>query len=728
MSIRIESLQNIVSKKHQEPHNVVRMELPVSQYYNQLVFDQKSRQRYLTKETFDEFEHALASGAPIDARLADNFANGLKNWALELGVTHYTHWFHPLTGKTSEKHDTFFNFDKSGKAIEEFRGDHLVRQEPDGSSFPSGGLRDTSKARSYTIWDPTSPPFIRISRNGRTLCIPAVLITYKGESTDLKGPLLKSIKAINDAAVEIYQYFDTNVKKITPTLGWEQEYFVVDESLFYSRPDLVLCGRTLFGNVSARNQQLEDHYFATIPERVYDFIIELEQEALKLGIPIKTRHNEVAPNQFECAPHFEFVNIAADHNQLLMDKIDLIARRHRLRALLHEKPFAGINGSGKHNNWSMMSDTGVNLLDPGDEPQKNLRFLTFFINTIKAVHKYSDVLRAAIANTGNEHRLGANEAPPAIISVFTGEYLAKVLDNFKNDSQEHVEFKTILNPDFSQITDIKIDSGDRNRTSPFPFTGNKFEFRAVGSSDNVSKPMTYLNVIVADQLRKFKHEVDALIAGGADKETAIKQILKKYLVESESVIFNGDNYSEEWVQEASKRGLSNIKSTAEALEVLTRAEVIELFKRNNIYSEKETLARYNVYMHEYLHKIEIEANLVSEIANTMILPAAIEYQKDLIRAVKEMEQIDLVAEAELHKNSIRKIAAHLEAISRSLESLEEERNKAEAMPRALDQAKHYYYGIKPILETIRLHADKLEQTIDDKYWPLPKYREMLFMY
>ncbi len=725
---RTYGLQNISKGKSMESNENISMMKPVSEYFNEFVFGPEAKKKYLPNEILEKLANSIANFQTLDIETAEIIAMGLKNWAIDYGVTHYTHWFQPLTGKASEKHDTFFKFDKDWRAIEHLSGTELTVQEPDGSSFPTGGMRSTHQARSYTLWDPTSPIFIRRTKYGRTLCIPAILVSYTGESLDLKAPLLKSMRLINEKAVKVCKLFDDTINKVTPTLGWEQEYFVVDESLFNARPDLVLSGRTLFGNASARNQQLADHYFGSIPERVYNFIIEFEQEALRLGIPIKTRHNEVAPNQFECAPHFEFANIAADHNLLLMDKIDRVAKRHGLRVLLHEKPFKGINGSGKHNNWSLATDNGINLLEPGDEPQNNLLFLTFFINTIKAVSDYGELLRACVATAGNDHRLGAHEAPPAIISVFVGDNMQIVLDNFRNGEEIDKNTQDLAMPiDFALVPFKRLHNTDRNRTSPFPFTGNKFEFRAVGSSVNVSFPMTILNLIVANQLQNFYEQVSNLIANGTDKNEAIKDILRTVLSDSEKIIFNGDNYSEEWLIEAEKRGLPNIKTTPEALNVLLSEKSLELFAKNGIFAKREVQARYNVAIDEYNSKLEIEALLIDEISQTMIIPAVVAYQNELIKNVQGLKNLGLIEESEAHKNQLIKISNHLEGMISNIEILEEERAKAKNLdPVAMADA--YTIKIKPLFDLIRFHADKLELIVDDKHWQLPKYRELLFLH
>ncbi|HRP01925.1 MAG TPA: glutamine synthetase III [Candidatus Kapabacteria bacterium] len=701
---------------------------PVSEYFNEFVFGPEAKKKYLPNDIVEKLNETITNHTQLELEVAEIVSMGLKNWAIDNGVTHYTHWFQPLTGKTSEKHDTFFKFDKNWRAIEQLSGNELIVQEPDGSSFPTGGLRSTHEARSYTMWDPTSPIFIRRTKFGRTLCIPAILISYSGESLDMKAPLLKSMKIIDEAATKVCKLFDKNITRVTPTLGWEQEYFVVDEQLYNARPDLVLSGRTLFGNASARNQQLADHYFGTIPERVYNFIIEFEQEALRLGIPIKTRHNEVAPNQFECAPHFEFANIAADHNLLLMDNIDKIAIKHGLRVLLHEKPFQGINGSGKHNNFSMATNTGLNLLEPGNHPASNLMFLTFFINTIKSIADNGDLLRSAIANAGNDHRLGAHEAPPAIISVFIGDNMQHALNSFLNDAigELNEEFTEKLS-DFALVPFKKQHTTDRNRTSPFPFTGNKFEFRAAGSSVNVSQPMTILNTIVADQLNHFYNKVEKLIIDGMQTEDAIRATLKEVYYESEKIIFDGDNYSEEWIDEAEKRGLPNLKNTPEALKVMLNKKNVELLERNNIFKQHEIEARYNVSLEEYINKLEIEALLVSEIAQTMIIPSVVSYQNELILNVQGLNNLGLVNEANTHKNQLIKISNHLEGIISNVEKMEQAKQEMDSLS-LQEKAIYYNDKIRPFFDIIRFHADKLELIVDDKHWQLPKYRELLFLH
>src|SRR5258705_8238328 len=577
MSLRFNAIQNLSISNE----NNVESSTKVTAIFGSNVFTLKTAREFLSNEAYKSLIASIQTSQKIDRAMANQIANGIRAWAESRGVTHFTHWFQPLTGSTAEKHDSFFTLKGDGTLIEQFEGDALIQQEPDASSFPSGGLRATFEARGYTAWDPSSPAFIMDIGNGKTLCIPTIFVSYTGESLDYKAPLLKSLEALNKAAVDVCNYFDKNVTKVTPTLGWEQEYFVIDEAMFNARPDLVMTGRTVYGHSSAKNQQLEDHYFGSIPERVYAYIRDFETECYKLGIPLRTRHNEVAPAQFEVAPIFEEVSVAVDHNSLLMDVMEGVARSHNLRVLLHEKPFAGINGSGKHNNWSMATDTGVNLLAPGKTPKTNLMFLTFFVNTIKAVHDYADVLRASIASAPNDHRLGANEAPPAIISVFIGQYLSKVLNDVKervSDKMDETDESMLKIDIHKSIPELLMDNTDRNRTSPFAFTGNKFEFRAVGSSANCANAMTILNTIMAETLKKFKKDVDALIDKGEKKEIAIMHVIRGYIVDSKKKLFEGDGYSESWEKKAEKRGLPNIKTTPLALDAMVTEKAKNLFE------------------------------------------------------------------------------------------------------------------------------------------------------
>ncbi|MBS1565450.1 MAG: glutamine synthetase III, partial [Bacteroidetes bacterium] len=633
---------------------------------------------------------------------------------------------------TAEKHDSFFTIKSDGTPIEEFDGAALIQQEPDASSFPSGGIRATFEARGYTAWDPSSPAFIMEIGSGKTLCIPTIFVSYTGETLDYKAPLLKSVEALNKAAVDVANYFDKNITRVSATLGWEQEYFVIDEGLANARPDLLLTGRTVFGHSPAKGQQLEDHYFGSIPERIYAFMRDFEDESYKLGIPLKTRHNEVAPAQYECAPIFEEVSVAVDHNLLLMDIMDRVARRHKLAVLVHEKPFAGINGSGKHNNWSMATDTGVNLLAPGKTPKTNFMFLTFFVNTIKAVHDYADVLRASIASAGNDHRLGANEAPPAIISVFIGQYLSKVLQDIKErvgskfDEQDEAILKLDLH---RSIPELLLDNTDRNRTSPFAFTGNKFEFRAVGSSANCANAMTVLNTIMAETLRKFRADVDALINKGEKKEIAIMHVIREYIVGSEKVLFEGDGYSEEWEKEAEKRGLPNVKTTPLALDALISERSKQLFETNNVLSEVELEARHEIEIEKYIKKVQIEARMIGELSTSHILPAAIKYQNLLISNIRGLKDTGCAESTYSNqKRIVEVIAGHIEKVSELVEKMISARKVVNAITDTRTKAIAYESQIKaPFFDAIRYHVDKLELLIDDEYWTLPKYRELLFL-
>jgi glutamine synthetase len=694
------------------------------------VFNDKAMRQFLTPEAYQAVKSAEQHGTKIDRRLADYIAMGMKEWALSKGVTHYTHWFQPLTGTTAEKHDAFFetSFDGSDP-VEKFGGSQLVQQEPDASSFPNGGIRNTFEARGYTAWDPTSPAFIY----GTTLCIPTVFVSYTGEALDYKTPLLRALSAVDEAAADVCRYFDKSVKKVTATLGWEQEYFLVDSALAASRPDIMITGRTLLGHASAKGQQLEDHYFGSIPTRVLNYMRDLENECMLLGIPVKTRHNEVAPNQFELAPIFEEANLAVDHNSLLMDVMQKVAERHDFKVLMHEKPFQGVNGSGKHNNWSLATDTGVNLLSPGKTPMSNLQFLTFFINTIKAVYRYEELLRASIASASNDHRLGANEAPPAIISVFIGQQLTKVLEELEGVSKGKLspEEKTDLKLNVvGKLPDVLLDNTDRNRTSPFAFTGNKFEFRAVGSSANCANAMTILNAIVAKQLRDFKNEVDALIDGkGMKKDDAIFNILREYIKETKNILFEGDGYSEAWEVEAGKRGLSNHKTTPRALKAKVSKAALDLFEELHVMNHVEAEARYEIELEEYTKKIQIEGRVLGDIARNHVIPTAIRYQNILIENVKGLKEIfgsefEMVGKEQIAL--IREISGHIAGINTNVEAMVEERKKANALSNAEEMAAAYCDNVKPYFDVIRNHCDKLEMLIDDEIWTLTKYRELLF--
>jgi glutamine synthetase len=728
MSLRFNAINNLSIN----PDVKVDGSVKITGIFGSNVFTLKTAREFLSDEAYKSLQSSIKAGQKIDRAVANQISNGIRAWAEAKGVTHFTHWFQPLTGTTAEKHDSFFTLKGDGTPIEQFEGDALVQQEPDASSFPSGGLRATFEARGYTAWDPSSPPFIMEIGQGKTLCIPTIFVSYTGESLDYKAPLLKALDSLNKAAVDVCNYFDKNVTRVTATLGWEQEYFVVDEALYNARPDLVMTGRTVYGHSSAKNQQLEDHYFGSIPERVYAYMRDFETEAYKLGIPLRTRHNEVAPAQFECAPIFEEVSVAVDHNSLLMDIMDRVARRHNLRVLLHEKPFAGINGSGKHNNWSMATDTGVNLLAPGKTPKTNLMFLTFFVNTIKAVHDYADVLRASIASAPNDHRLGANEAPPAIISVFIGQYLSKVLNDVKervSDKMDETDESMLKIDIHKSIPELLMDNTDRNRTSPFAFTGNKFEFRAVGSSANCANPMTVLNTIMADTLKQFKKEVDALIEKGEKKEIAIMHVIRQYIVASEKVLFEGDGYSAAWEKEAEKRGLANVKTTPLALDAMITEKAKALFETNHIYSHSELEARHEIELEKYIKKVQIESRVMGELATSHVLPAAIRYQNLLANNIKGLKEAGLSEAAFANQKQIlEKISEHISKTSDLVEKMIEARKVCNNMDNTRTKAIGYQSQVKDAyFDEIRYHVDKLELLVDDREWYLPKYREMLFL-
>ncbi len=701
-----------------------------SAIFGQNVFNEASMRQYLTKEPYNSVIDAVEHGTKIDRRIADQISLGMKEWALSKGATHYTHWFQPLTGSTAEKHDAFFETTDDGQAIEKFGGGQLVQQEPDASSFPNGGIRNTFEARGYTAWDPTSPAFIY----GTTLCIPTVFVSYTGEALDNKTPLLRSLQVLDNAATSVAKYFDKNVTKTIATLGWEQEYFLIDKALAMSRPDILLTGRTLLGHASAKGQQLDDHYFGSIPSRALDYMRDLETECMLLGIPVKTRHNEVAPNQFELAPIFEEANLAVDHNSLLMDIMAKVADRHQFKVLFHEKPFKGINGSGKHNNWSLSTNTGVNLLSPGKTPKRNLQFLTFFINTIKAVNEYEELLRSAIASANNDHRLGANEAPPAIISVFIGSQLTKALDelekvtNGKLSPEEKTELKLNV---VGKIPEILLDNTDRNRTSPFAFTGNKFEFRAVGSTANCATPMTVLNSIVAKQLIEFKKSVDALVESKKmKKDDAIFNVLREYVKDSKRIRFEGDGYGEAWEKEAKKRGLSNNKNTPEALKAKISKKTIALYEDLNIMNKVEIEARYEIKIEEYAMRIQIEGRVLGDIARNHVIPTAIKYQNILIKNVQGLKDIYGKDYKKLSKEQmklIEKISEHIEKINLGITEMIDERKKANKINSSEKLATAYCEKVKPYFDIIRYHCDKLELLVDDELWPLTKYREMLII-
>ncbi|MCW8311496.1 glutamine synthetase III [Sphingobacterium thalpophilum] len=697
--------------------------------YGKNVFSVNKMKDYLPKNSYKELVASIEEGQIISRDLAEHISQAMKTWALNHGVSHYTHWFQPLTGSTAEKHDAFFEPDDDGEAIEKFTADALVQQEPDASSFPNGGIRNTFEARGYTAWDPSSPAFIYETGAGKTLCIPTVFVSYTGESLDYKAPLLKAINAVDRAATDVAQYFDKSVTKVNASLGIEQEYFLVDLSLYNARPDLQLTGRTLFGHMSAKGQQLEDHYFGAIPERVLAYMVDLENEALKLGIPLKTRHNEVAPSQFECAPMYEEINLAIDHNQLLMNVMEQVALRHNFKVLLHEKPYSGVNGSGKHNNWSLITNTGVNLLSPGKTPKNNLMFLTFFVNTIKAVYEHADLLRASIASASNDHRLGANEAPPAIISIFLGSQLDELLEEVESARvAKKVKAEANLWHGIPKVPELKLDNTDRNRTSPFAFTGNKFEFRAVGSSANSALPMTVLNAIVAAQLIEFKAEVDKQIKKGTKKDLAILNVVRKYIKDSKAIRFEGNGYSEEWEKEAAARGLSNIKSTPKALDVYVKEESLALFESLGIYSKRESEARHEILLENFYKKLQIEARVIEEMVNNQIAPACFNYQNELIENVKGLKELGLAKSAYSSQlNFIERISTHVNTILEQTEAMRQERKKANQIEDVREKSIAYDELVKPYFDVIRYHVNKLEKIVDDKKWPLPKLREILFL-
>jgi glutamine synthetase len=721
-NIRFKALQDVLSRTTPE---VKPPSSKISDYFGANVFDKKKMKEYLSTEAYQGIINSIEKGEPIPRDLAEQIASAMKSWALGKGATHYTHWFQPLTGTTAEKHDAFFEPTTDGGAIERFSGDALSQQEPDASSFPSGGIRNTFEARGYTAWDPSSPAFLM----ARTLCIPTVFVSYTGEALDYKVPLLKALNVLDKAAVDVCHYFDKGIEKVNASLGIEQEYFLVDIALFNARPDLYLTGRTLFGHMSAKNQQLEDHYFGSIPERVYAYMQDMEAEALLLGIPLKTRHNEVAPSQFECAPIYEEINLAIDHNQLLMDLMDRVARRHNFKVLLHEKPYAGLNGSGKHNNWSLITNTGKNLLSPGKTPKNNLMFLTFFVNTIKAVYEHADLLRASIASVNNDHRLGANEAPPAIISIFLGSQLNDVLDEIETSRiSKKIKEDNMLWQGIPKIPQILPDNTDRNRTSPFAFTGNKFELRAVGSSANSASPMTILNMIVADQLKKFKYDVDKLIKKGEKKDLALLMVIKKYIKESKNIRFEGNGYSEAWEKEAEARGLPNVKTTPKALDALLSEKSDILFAETGVFSPREAHARHEILLDSFYKKLQIEARVIGELVMNVIIPSAIAYQSKLIENVKGLKEIglaDTTYAAQL--DIINKIAEHVNFIKSNVEQMVDERKKANAIDDIRQRAIDYDEKVKSFFQPIRYHVDKLEQLVDDTLWPLPKFRELLFI-
>jgi len=700
----------------------------VSDYFGKNVFNTDTMKEFLSKDAYKSVIDSMQNGKKIDRKIAGSVATSMKAWAMSKDVTHYTHWFQPLTGRTAEKHDSFMEPTSNGKSIETFGGGQLVQQEPDASSFPNGGIRNTFEARGYTAWDPTSPAFII----GKTLCIPTIFVSYTGEALDYKAPLMKSNVAVEKAALDVMKYFDKNVTRVVATLGWEQEYFLVDAALYNARPDLVMTGRTLFGHSSSRGQQLDDHYFGAIPDRVMAFMQDFENEAHLVGIPVTTRHNEVAPNQYEMAPMFEEVNIAVDHNQLVMDLLEKVAVKHNFRVLMHEKPFQGMNGSGKHNNWSLASDTGVNLLSPGVNPKTNLRFLTYFVNTIAAVQKYDNLLRATIASAGNDHRLGANEAPPAIISIFIGSQLTAILDEIEKKVHQgklSPDEKTDLKLRIGKIPDIMLDNTDRNRTSSFAFTGNKFEFRAVGSDSNCASAMVSLNTIMAEQLTCFKADVDKLVKDGDKKDDAIFKVLKKNIVSSKRIRFEGDGYSDNWVGEAEKRGLANVKSTPYALDFMIDKSVKALFSNHDVFSEVELEARYEIAQEHYKMKVQIESRCLQDMVLNQIIPASVDYQSVLLGNVSKMKEIfgaDFKKHASSQINIIEEISSRIGSLQDLVEKMRVERKKANKIQNVPEQAKAYCDNVFSFFDEIRYNVDKLEVMVDNELWPVPKYREMLF--
>ncbi len=725
-SQRFNALEDVL---HRTPNHSKTDPRRVSEYFGENTFHVKVMREYLPEVAYKMVKSAIENGTKVTREIADQVASAMKDWAITKGATHYTHWFQPLTGATAEKHDGFFKPIGPGEAIERLEGDLLVQQEPDASSFPNGGIRNTFEARGYTAWDPSSPAFVI----GKTLCIPTIFLAYTGEALDYKMPLMRALNTIEKAAIDVCQYFDKNINKVNATLGWEQEYFLIDSALFNARPDLMMTGRALFGHAPAKGQQLDDHYFGSIPERATAFMREFEYESHLLGIPVTTRHNEVAPNQFECAPMFEDVNIANDHNQLLMDVMEKVARKHNFRVLLHEKPFAGLNGSGKHNNWSLSTNTGVNLLQPGKNPKSNIQFLTFFVNTIKAIHDHADLLRASIASASNDHRLGANEAPPAIVSVFIGSQLTKMLDDLEKSikaGKMTPEAKTELKLNIGKIPEILLDNTDRNRTSPFAFTGNKFEFRAVGSTANCAHSMMVLNTIVANQLIDFKAAVDKRINEGDKKDEAILKELQGIIKTSKKIRFEGNGYGQAWVDEAAKRGLSNHKDTPRAIEIWKDKETIKLFNDLGILTPVEIEAKHEIELENYILKIQIESRVMGDLAKNHIIPAAIAYQNSLIENVSGLMEVLGEKEgkqmAKTQIETIRAISNHMNIISETVEAMIDARKKANKLTSASEKAYAYCDKVKVMFETIRYHADKLEITVDDEIWPLPKFREMLF--
>ncbi len=722
--MRFQAIQTAQSRKISKVKTDVS---DIPSLFGSNVFGADTMKEYMSKDALKAVNDAIKTGSSIQRDIAQKIADGMKQWALEKGATSFSHWFQPLTGLTAEKHDSFYEV-WGGKAIEKFSAGSLVQQEPDASSLPSGGLRNTFEARGYTAWDPSSPAFIMEKASGKTLCIPTIFVSYHGEALDYKAPLLKTMALLNKAATEVCNYFDKNVTHVSASLGIEQEYFLVDKALFDARPDLVMTGRTVFGHAPARGQQMDDHYFGAIPSRVFNFMYDLELESMKLGIPLRTRHNEVAPGQYECAPMFEDINLAVDHNQLLMDLMEEVGRKHGFKSLLHEKPFAGINGSGKHNNWSLITNTGVNLLSPGSNPNSNLQFLTFFINTIKAFHDSAPILRASIASASNDHRLGANEAPPAIMSAFIGSTLTKVLNDFKTNKKTSGDASDTEVITIHNLPEILKDNTDRNRTSPFAFTGNKFEFRAVGSTENCGRPMIALNAAVANQLLQFKKDVDALVAKNKKTEDAIFEVLKAYLLASEKVLFEGNGYSDEWAEEAEKRGLQNVKNSVDSLDSYLSEMANSIFVKNGIFTKEELHARYEIKLEDYIKKIQIEGRIMDELVYTHIIPPSLSYQKTLADTINSMTASGATKESTSSLcELLNEISNHVNSLKKATDLMVNERKLANTISETRAKAHAYCNKVKASFDEIRFHADKLEHLIDDELWKLPKYREILFV-
>lgn len=724
---RFNAIDTILNRPVDEFAQFGSPEEKISEFFGVNVFNDEEMQQYLPEEAYLSVKAAIQSGVHLTREVADIVAGAMRQWAMDRGATHYAHWFQPWTGKTAEKHDSFFTLDGNGRAIEEFGGKELAQQEPDGSSFPGGGLRSTFEARGYTAWDPSSPAFLFEVGDGKTLCIPTILVTYSGEAMDFKLPLLKSVHTLEEAALPVVRWFDPKATRVTVTLGWEQEYFLVDEALYNARPDLMITGRTLIGKLATKGQELEDHYFGSIPERVFAFMRDLETECHRLGIPVRTRHNEVGPGQYELAPMFEEVNVAIDHNQLLMDLMDRIARRHHLRVLLHEKPFSGVNGSGKHNNWSLGTNTGKNLLSPGEQPGRNLRFLTFFVNTVMAVREHADLLRASVASASNDHRLGANEAPPAIVSVFIGTVMFNIFRQIEKGETTTDDVKEVLSL-LNKMPALERDNTDRNRTSPFAFTGNKFEVRMVGSHQNCAAPMTVLNTIMADQLRKFYAEVTKQMDQGKEQDAAILTVLKAYIKKSKAILFEGDNYSQAWEEEAARRGLGNYKTTPEALDAYVTRKSLKLFKETGVFSEKEVHAFHEVQLHKYSTTIEIESTTLEELCLNFVIPGALDYQTRLAQNILKMKEAGFGPSALTYAHDmVTRIAENINSMHALIKQINEARARARTLDDTRESAIVYCHEVKTLMSRIRHHADDLELIVDDREWGLVKYRELMYL-